>query len=146
MLVRAGEIRSLGGQQPTVFLGREWEGPRLLTLDDEPVFELSNWCGTCPFLFRRMEGATRTVSIEALGERLSRGLDDLDGDVIEAYASVLPAARYLPLLLQVQPRLTWPALPGDYFAHEQVATWARCGPGVCPRNLARPTTVPSRHP
>jgi hypothetical protein len=31
--------------------------------------------------------------------------------------------RYLPILLEVMPRLVTPAQPDDYFAHEQVETW-----------------------
>jgi hypothetical protein len=36
---------------------------------------------------------------------------------------LLPESGYLPLLLQVRPRLVYPAGSGDYFAGEQVATW-----------------------
>jgi hypothetical protein len=39
-----------------------WAGRRLLVLDDKPAFELSFWCGTCPFLFERLEGAHETLS------------------------------------------------------------------------------------
>jgi hypothetical protein len=36
---------------------------------------------------------------------------------------LLPEGQYQPLLLQVEPRLIFPAKSGDYFAEEQVATW-----------------------
>jgi MFS family permease len=51
-----------------------WAGRRLLTVDDVPAFELSFWCGTCQFLFERLQGATTTFSRDADGRRyLDRG-------------------------------------------------------------------------
>jgi hypothetical protein len=100
----------------------------VLVLDDEPAFERSFWCGTCPFLFRRLKGARQTLSLEPqswedLRERLARRLTEPDGAVVEAFAALLPEDDYLPLLLQVEPRLVVPGQDGDYFSHEQVATW-----------------------
>jgi len=59
----------------------------------------------------------------ALTDRLNQGLDSCDPDVIDAIGLNLPTARYLPLLLEVRPRLIEPGGPGDYFTDEQVATW-----------------------
>jgi hypothetical protein len=129
MLLAAGLPRQLGVSPSRLTFDREPGGPgttlgrRILSLDVEPAFELSWWCGTCPFLFERLAGASDTLSIEALTDRLSVGLDDLDGEVIDTFASLLPPGRYLPLLLRVQPRGCIPSRPGDYFAEEQVSTW-----------------------
>ena len=98
-------------------------GRRLLWLDDRPAFELSYWCGTCPFLFERMEGANRTLAIADLNRRLAAGLDELDESVNVPFAELLPAARYLPILLSIEPRLVRPLDRGDYFANEPVETW-----------------------
>jgi len=98
-------------------------GRRLLWLGGEAAFELTFWCGTCPVLFQRLEGATRTLSVAGLEDRLGQGLDAVDSDVLAAFAELLPAAAYLPMLLRVTPRLVAPAGEDDYFAHEQVATW-----------------------
>lgn len=100
-----------------------WAGRRLLFLDDKPAFELSFWCGTCQFLFKREHGANETVSLADVEARLAAGVDDLDEEVISAFAALLPLGEYVPLLLQVQPRLVRPVGAGDYFAEEQVATW-----------------------
>lgn len=100
-----------------------WRGRRLLLLDGEPAFELSFWCGTCPFLFQRLQGANRTLSITALQQRLDNGLQALDDDVIDSLSMLLPAGEYLPMLEQLQPRLVMPMRPGDYFSEDQVATW-----------------------
>ncbi len=100
-----------------------WAGRRLLLLDEKPAFELSFWCGTCPFLFKRLSGSNDTVSLAEMENRLAEGIDDLDDEVIDRFASLLPAGDYAPLLLQVQPRLIRPVEPGDYFAEEQVSTW-----------------------
>ncbi|SDT55489.1 hypothetical protein [Actinoplanes derwentensis] len=106
-----------------------WAGRRLLTVDDVPAFELSFWCGTCQFLFERLQGATTTFSpagtdaSPAGTDGLDDGTDGLDDGTIAQFASLLPEGRYQPLLLQVEPRLINPAEAGDYFAEEQVATW-----------------------
>jgi len=100
-----------------------WAGRRILWIDGKAAFELTFWCGTCPVLFQRLEGATRTLSVAALEDRLSRGLSGIDSDVLAAFAGLLPAAAYMPMLLRVTPRLVTPVAEDDYFAHEQVATW-----------------------
>jgi len=97
---------------------------RLLVLDGRPAFELSLWCGTCQFLFQRLEGANETLSLEDedMQESLA-DLSDLDDRVLDAFGSLLPEGDYLPLLLRVEPRLIVPGKEGDYFSEEQVATW-----------------------
>lgn len=112
--VRFGEEEKAGGA---------WAGRRLLLLDERPAFELSFWCGTCQFLFKRQYGASETVSLEDMEDRLAEGVDGLDEDVIATFAGLLPAGEYVPLLLRIEPRLVRPAEAGDYFAEEQVATW-----------------------
>lgn len=93
-------------------------------VDGKPAFELSFWCGTCPFLFRRLEAAQETLSLESVQERLTGALADPDDDgVIDAFGAVLPEGEYLPMLLRVEPRLVVPGKEGDYFSGEQVATW-----------------------
>lgn len=63
MLLDADGFRTLGTDHPRLVFGKDakaegtWAGRRVLLLDDRPAFELSYWCGTCPFLFRRLEGA-----------------------------------------------------------------------------------------
>lgn len=115
-----------------------WAGRRLLWLGSKAAFELTFWCGTCPLLFQRLEGATSTLSTAELEDRLSRGLSEIDSDVLAAFAELLPATAYLPILLQVTPRLVTPAAEGDYFAHEQVATWGLNGFWGLPENPRTP--------
>jgi hypothetical protein len=99
-----------------------WAGRRLLTVDDVPAFELSFWCGTCQFLFERLPGAMLTFSSDDANS-LTTGPGVFDGEVISRFGALLPEGEYQPLLLQVEPRLIYPAKSGDYFAEEQVATW-----------------------
>jgi hypothetical protein len=129
MSVSASRVARLGVPDSRLRFGEEpkesgaWAGRRVLSLDERPAFELSFWCGTCQFLFRRLEGANDTLSLDGLQMRLSDGLRGFDDEVIGAFAQLLPEDDYLPLLLTVVPRLTMPSSPGDYFAQEQVATW-----------------------
>ncbi|MGW5362048.1 hypothetical protein [Actinopolymorpha pittospori] len=115
-----------------------WAGRRLLWLGSEPAFELSFWCGTCPILFQRLEGANRTLSLAEVQDKLAGGLAGIDPDIVAAFAALLPAAHYLVMLLQITPRLTYPVLDGDYFAHEQVATWGIDGFWGLPENPRTP--------
>ncbi|MFD3720138.1 hypothetical protein [Streptomyces sp. NPDC058674] len=131
-MIKSGAPRSLGLPAPEARLRFDTElqeiggGPRrrLLMVDDEPAFELSFYCGTCPFLFRRLEGSREKLSLEGVQEQLTGALHDLDdGGVIDAFATLLPEGEYLPLLLRVKPRLVVPGKDGDYFSGEQVTTW-----------------------
>lgn len=115
-----------------------WAGNRLLWLSSRAAFEPTFWCGTCPVLFQRLEGASSTLSIEELQDRLDQGLSGIDSDVLAAVAPLLPAAAYLPMLIRVTPRLVTPAAAGDYFAHEQVATWSLNGFWGLPENPRTP--------
>lgn len=97
---------------------------RHLYLEDDPAFELSLWCGTCPFLFERQGGANGTLST-ALGvmAELEGPLEAVDDQVLALLATLLPDGDYLPLLVEVRPELVAPHDARDYFTHEQVATW-----------------------
>lgn len=132
-MIKAGEPRSLGvpSSEARLRFGTEFQklggGPRrrLLMVDDEPAFELSFYCGTCPFLFQRLETAGGKLSLESVQERLTGALDDPDDEdgVMEAFGALPPEGEYLPLLLSVEPRLIIPGREGDYFSGEQVTSW-----------------------
>lgn len=121
----------LGSDNPRVFFGEapkaaeQWAGKRLLSVDDRPAFELSFWCGTCQFLFERLEGANETLSLAATQEVLRNGIDDIDDDIVGAFSELLQRGEYLPMLIEFVPELTEPAAAADYFAHEQVDTWGK---------------------
>ncbi|MFE1585384.1 hypothetical protein ACFW6Q_06785 [Streptomyces sp. NPDC058737] len=131
MIITSGAPRTLGLPASEARLRFDTEfhetgGPRrrLLMVDDDPAFELSFYCGTCPLLFRRLETSRQKLSLEDLQERLTGTLDDVDdGGVIDAFGTLLPQGEYLPLLLSVEPRLVVPGREGDYFSGEQVLTW-----------------------
>jgi hypothetical protein len=130
MVLASAPVRTLGAESGArLCFGEEekaegaWAGRRLLFLDDKPAYELSFWCGTCQFLFQREYGANQTVSLPDVEARLVDGVSGLDEEVIDKYTALLPLGQYVPLLLQVQPRLVRPLEAGDYFAEEQVATW-----------------------
>jgi hypothetical protein len=96
---------------------------RFLTLDGEAAFQLTNWCGTCPLTFERLEGANRTLSVGALRDRLATGLDRVEPDVLETVSGLFPPGEYLPLLVEATPGLTMPGSAGDYFVEEEVRAW-----------------------
>ncbi|WP_336671997.1 hypothetical protein [Tsukamurella sp. USMM236] len=96
---------------------------RQLFIEGTPSFELSYWCGTCPFLFER-----KTIGYNISAERepllsLEVGLDLADDEVITTFARLLPEGEYLPLLIEVAPESVAPYDDRDYFTREQLATW-----------------------
>jgi hypothetical protein len=104
--------------------GGQWaEWDRYITLDGKRAFHIGNVCGTCAFVFERLEGANDKVSPKELSERLRRGLTQIDDEVVRTATGVLPAGRYDALLLRCVPRLVLPSKQGDYFFDEQVALW-----------------------
>jgi hypothetical protein len=121
--------RRLGSSSPTVAVTeaekpeRAWRGQRVLTIDGKAAFELSYWCGTCPFVFKRLVDSNRTLSIEGMTDRLDAGLALLDELIVTSVAALLPEGDYMPLLLEIQPRLVFPGDEDDYFSKEQVTTW-----------------------
>ncbi|MFI6231029.1 hypothetical protein ACIBCR_27400 [Micromonospora echinospora] len=139
MLLAAGPVRSPGAaSQSRLRFGESPEdeqagaGRRLLWLDERPAFELSFWCGTCPLLFERLEGATSTCSMEDVERHLVDGLSDFDERVPALFGSLLPRGRYLPMLLRIQPRLVRPRLlrsgAGGDLGFEQLLGAARASP------------------
>ncbi|WP_401000750.1 hypothetical protein [Agromyces sp. GXQ0307] len=99
-------------------------GLRVLRVAGEPRFELSHWCGTCPFLFERLPAEGKLpVPESAFAERLRTGLPAIDREVVESFARLLPEGEYIPILLDVTPQLVEPGGERDYFAHEQLDTY-----------------------
>ncbi len=130
MLLAAGSPRIVGeSSQPRLRFAEApkaagtWAGRRMLWLDGEPAFELSFWCGTCQYLFQRLEGATSTCSPDDVDLDSRNDVQGIDDGAVARFGSLLPRGEYVPILLQVEPHLVRPAQPGDYFAEEQLATW-----------------------
>jgi hypothetical protein len=134
MLIDSARPRTIGvSDRPALRFGEEakpdgaWAGRRLMWVGNDPAFELSFWCGTCPFMFKRLEGATETLSLPEVEQALRDGLEEVDDAVVGVFGSLLPQAVYQPMLLQIRPRLVQPGHSGDYFIQEQVATWGLSG-------------------
>jgi hypothetical protein len=125
------------GQARLRFSREDWEhlASRYLFVSGEPAFELSFWCGTCPFLFERQGGANGTLSdeVEPLAD-LERPISTIEARIVATFSALLPEGEYLPLLLEVEPTLVAPSQERDYFAHEQVSTWGVNGFWGLPEN------------
>lgn len=94
---------------------------------------------------QRLEGATGTLSTAELDAKLQQGLSGIDSGVAAVFGGLLSAGAYMPMLLRVTPRLVTPVAEGDYFAHEQVATWGIDSFWGLPETHARLTTARSKH-
>src|SRR5258708_19146504 len=101
--------------------GGSWKvWDRYIALDGKRAFHIGNICGTCSFLFERLGGANRSVSVAELVSELNTGLVSLDRPIVDALKQILPDGRYRPVLLRISPKLVEPGSPGDYFTTEQI--------------------------
>lgn len=96
---------------------------RYLTIENKRAYHMGNICGTCAFLFERLEGANRNISATEIAERLNSGADIADPAFIAALSQILPTGSYRINFPTLTPRLISPGNPGDYFVEEQVALW-----------------------
>ena len=92
MLLQAGAPRPLGDTRGSRLRFVEaskgegaWAGRRLLLLDDQPAFELSFWCGTCPCVFQRLEGANSTFSPAEGDGSVSGKADGIDEQALTRF-------------------------------------------------------------
>jgi hypothetical protein len=99
----------------------EWD--RFITLDGRRAHHVGNICGTCPFLFERLEGANEKVSPTELSNTLRNGIKSIDQRVIDVAMEILPTGAYKVLLLSCVPRFISPSGKGDYFFEEQIQLW-----------------------
>ena len=91
--------------------------------EDARAYIIGGACDTCAFLFERQSGANQKVSPTVVRQQFRQGLRTTDSAVVEAVSTLLPGGTYVALLQRVLPRLVYPRLDGDYFAHEQVELW-----------------------
>lgn len=98
-------------------------GRRELAIRGQAAFELSFWCGTCAFLFEKLDPDLQKVDFAAFSERLRSGLNHIDRALVKAVGSLLEKGTYLPLLIRITPTLVTANSDRDYFAHEQANTW-----------------------
>ncbi|WP_341909700.1 hypothetical protein [Ferrovibrio terrae] len=95
---------------------------RYLTIEGKRAYNIGNICGTCAFLFERLEGANVTVNVGDLTRELADGVKTLDG-VVDPLSLLLPVSDYRVALLRFIPRIVKLGGGGDYFAAEQVENY-----------------------
>jgi len=89
---------------------------RYLTVDGRRAYQLGNVCGTCRFLFERMEGANGTIDVGKLTGRLEAGVERLDGLLVDSLALLMPAASYHVALLRMHACAVKLVAEEDYFS------------------------------
>ncbi len=104
-------------EQPVVGFERDgWT--RYLTLHGERAFIIGGSCDTCAFMFERRNSSRLSPTV--VSERLAAGTDTLGDDLLAAVGALLPTGDYAVSDLTIQPALTRPCDPTDYFSHESV--------------------------
>jgi len=100
-------------------VGFEADGwTRYLTLYGDRAFVLGGSCDTCAFMFERKQ--SNFLSPTALAERLAAGVDLLEDDLLETAGELLPTGDYAVVDFNIEPSLTGPCQPDDYFSHESL--------------------------
>ncbi|MGX1691334.1 hypothetical protein [Brevundimonas naejangsanensis] len=93
---------------------------RYLTVNGKQAYHLGNICGTCAFLFEKMEGAAARLGVGELATRLAEGLESLDEESVDKLVQLMPAGNYIVALLRLRPEAVQLNGSNDYFAVEQV--------------------------
>lgn len=96
---------------------------RYLTIGGNRAYDTGNTCETCAFLFERLAGANRSVSVRAIREELTAGLTGIDQRLLSEVELVLAPGDYTASLITVAPREVVPGGADDYFVHEQIDLW-----------------------
>lgn len=93
-LLQTREVSVAKSRSPLAF---ERRGPetnpgfdRYVVLRGERAFHIGNVCDTCEFFFERLDGASDKASPEGVAARLRKGVDDLDGELVQAVTPALP--------------------------------------------------------
>lgn len=119
---------TIGGSKSIVAFQTEGGGSwsvwdRYITIDGKKAYHIGNICGTCSFLFERLEGANQSINVDNVVDQLNTGLTKLDPFVVDALKQVMPNGKYHVLLSQGCPTIIRPGQEGDYFSKEQVDLW-----------------------
>ena len=123
-LVEFTRRSSDGSKSPLSFLRKEagsltdWD--RFLTIDGLDAFHIGNSCDTCAFFFERMQGTNYGLGIEDLSAQLSHGLTNLDADLVDTLAQLMPKSDYIVGLFRLKPQLVRLRSNEDYFATDMV--------------------------
>lgn len=113
-----------GSRSPLSFVRKDAESlvgwDRFLTINGLDAFHIGNACNTCAFLFEKMKGANTGLDIKDLSSRLSDGLTNLDADVVDTLAEIMPKSSFIVGLFRLRPQLVRSRSSGDYFTTEMV--------------------------
>jgi hypothetical protein len=125
-LLDAQKLKIEGSASPLSFQtegGGHWEKwDRYLVIDGKKAFHIGNICGTCQFIFERMDGANKSVDPKEVAEELNNGLSHLT-PALDKLKLMIPDGEYQVLLQKIIPSLVTPGEPGDYFVSEQIGLW-----------------------
>lgn len=91
---------------------------RFLTLGGERAFFIGGRCDTCAFVFERKK--SNLMSPTVVADRLASGKGLLNDDLLEAAGSLLPEGDYAVVVASIEPSLSGPCQPDDYFSHESI--------------------------
>jgi hypothetical protein len=87
--------------------GRPWW--RYLDLGGKPLYLISNMCGTCEAIFKRVGRQDAPLTPEKLSVLLNEGLETVPQEVVDTVAVLLPYGRYRIGLLHITPSLIKPS-------------------------------------
>jgi hypothetical protein len=111
----------LSFEKPSSGPGPEFD--RYLMIENKRAYHIGNICGTCEFLFERLDGANKNISATNIAERLNAGINITESAFTEALSRILPDGSYFVNFPIVRAQLITPGDPDDYFINEQVDLW-----------------------
>lgn len=95
-----------------------------LDLNGEPLFLISNACGTCEAIFERVRNLQTPIGPQELSTQLAKGLTSIPGETIQALRPLLPKGDYLVGLIELLPaQLSFGERPRDIGCHADYFWW-----------------------
>ncbi len=76
-----------------------------LDLGGEPLYRISNLCGTCTTLFSLTKSAKLPLTPNQLSQVLEKGVQEISREIVNTVAALLPKGRYSIKLTTVTPSI-----------------------------------------
>jgi len=88
---------------------------RFFCIENRKAYSLGYPCGTCNFIFERLDGATKKISPFKIIDVLSSEKINLTHEAFSEIVSIIPNGKYIALLLEINPNKIIVGSKSDYF-------------------------------
>ena len=92
---------------------------RYFCIENREAYFLGYPCGTCNFIFERLEGASKKISPAKIVDTLGSEKIYLTDDAFQEIVKLVPNGKYISLLLEISPNMIIAGSKSDYFVKNE---------------------------